>query len=120
MALRREKRSQLDRLADFHARHAGQAPAALERLKTVATSNGNVFGELMEAVRCCSLGQISEGRPRCFRRAACTRRQPPTWPFSVSLRRLELVGAIRRHTIRGDQVPLLPLVIRVLLDTACL
>ncbi|MGI5242264.1 fused isobutyryl-CoA mutase/GTPase IcmF [Dactylosporangium sp. CA-139066] len=54
-----EKQSQLDRLADFHARHADAAPAALERLKAAATGGGNVFDALMDAVRCCSLGQIS-------------------------------------------------------------
>ncbi|MGY1812626.1 fused isobutyryl-CoA mutase/GTPase IcmF [Blastococcus sp. SYSU D00820] len=55
-----EKRSQLDRLADFHARHAGEAPAALARLQRVAMEGGNVFAELMDAVRVCSLGQISD------------------------------------------------------------
>ncbi|NJC71294.1 methylmalonyl-CoA mutase family protein [Planosporangium thailandense] len=55
-----EKQSQLDRLADFHARHAHEAPAALERLKAAATGGGNVFDALMDAVRCCSLGQISD------------------------------------------------------------
>ncbi|MEU6075744.1 fused isobutyryl-CoA mutase/GTPase IcmF [Micromonospora sp. NPDC047074] len=55
-----EKQSQLDRLAAFHARHAGEAPAALARLRTAATSGGNVFDALMDAVRYCSLGQISE------------------------------------------------------------
>jgi methylmalonyl-CoA mutase len=55
-----EKQSQLDRLADFHARHAGVAPAVLERLKTAATGGGNVFDALMDAVRYCSLGQISD------------------------------------------------------------
>jgi len=55
-----EKQSQLRRLADFQARHAGEAPAALERLKQVAASGGNVFAELMETVRVCSLGQITQ------------------------------------------------------------
>jgi methylmalonyl-CoA mutase len=55
-----EKQSQLDRLADFHARHAAEAPAALQRLKTAATQGDNVFAALMDAVRYCSLGQISE------------------------------------------------------------
>jgi methylmalonyl-CoA mutase len=54
-----EKRSQLQRLADFHARHATEAPAALARLKQVVIENGNVFGELMRTVRVCSLGQIT-------------------------------------------------------------
>ena len=55
-----EKDSQLRRLADFQARHRDEAPLALERLKAAATSGGNVFEALMDAVRCCSLGQISE------------------------------------------------------------
>jgi methylmalonyl-CoA mutase len=55
-----EKQSQLDRLADFHARHAEEAPAAIARLQQVAMSGGNIFAELMNAVRSCSLGQISD------------------------------------------------------------
>jgi len=55
-----EKQSQLDRLADFQARHAEVAPAALRRLKEAAAGGGNVFEALMEAVRHCSLGRISE------------------------------------------------------------
>ena len=55
-----EKESQLARLADFHARHADDAPAALERLKQVALAGGNVFDELMHTVRVASLGQITE------------------------------------------------------------
>src|SRR3989442_5564519 len=55
-----EKQSQLKRLADFHARNAKAAPAALERLKRVVIENGNVFAELMKTVRVCSLGQITK------------------------------------------------------------
>ncbi|SNR81305.1 fused isobutyryl-CoA mutase/GTPase IcmF [Blastococcus mobilis] len=55
-----EKQSQLQRLADFHARHADEAPAALARLQQVAMDGGNVFAELMNAVQSCSLGQISD------------------------------------------------------------
>src|SRR6185437_5817936 len=54
-----EKQSQLARLADFRARHADAAPAALARLQQVVIGNGNVFAELMEAVKVCSLGQIT-------------------------------------------------------------
>jgi len=54
-----EKESQLRRLADFHRRHEKEAPAALERLKKTVIENGNVFAELMNAVRVCSLGQIT-------------------------------------------------------------
>jgi len=54
-----EKQSQLTRLREFHARNAKDAPAALERLKQTVIANGNVFAELMNAVRVCSLGQIT-------------------------------------------------------------
>ena len=55
-----EKQSQLDRLHDFHARHRSEAPAALAALQKAATEGGNVFEALMDAVRVCSLGQISD------------------------------------------------------------
>ncbi|HNK19801.1 MAG TPA: methylmalonyl-CoA mutase family protein, partial [Piscinibacter sp.] len=54
-----EKQSQLTRLADFHARHAAEAPAMLQRLQQAVIANGNVFEVLMQAVRVCSLGQIT-------------------------------------------------------------
>ncbi len=54
-----EKQSQLARLQDFHARHAGEAPAMLQRLQRAAIEDQNVFAVLMEAVRVCSLGQIT-------------------------------------------------------------
>jgi len=54
-----EKQSQLQRLNDFHTRHAAQAPAMLQRLKDAVIENKNVFEVLMDAVRVCSLGQIT-------------------------------------------------------------
>jgi isobutyryl-CoA mutase len=54
-----EKESQLVRLAEFHARHADEAPTALARLAKVVMEDGNVFEELMKTVRVCSLGQIT-------------------------------------------------------------
>ncbi len=54
-----EKQSQLRRLRDFQERHATEAPATLERLRTAAATGGNVFAVLMDAVRVCSLGQIT-------------------------------------------------------------
>jgi methylmalonyl-CoA mutase len=59
-ATEEEKQSQLKRLADFKKRHAKEAPAALERLQQVALGSGNVFAELMNTVRSCSLGQITQ------------------------------------------------------------
>ncbi len=55
-----EKRDQLARLRDFHTRHADESGPMLERLKRTARDGGNVFDVLMDAVRCCSLGQISD------------------------------------------------------------
>ncbi|MFO1190612.1 MAG: fused isobutyryl-CoA mutase/GTPase IcmF [Rhodoferax sp.] len=54
-----EKQSQLRRLADFHQRHAAEAPAMLQRLREAVIANRNVFEVLMDAVRVCSLGQIT-------------------------------------------------------------
>ncbi|MFT4047797.1 MAG: methylmalonyl-CoA mutase family protein [Solimonas sp.] len=55
-----EKQSQLKRLADFQSRHAAAAPAMLQRLRDAVIANANVFEVLMDAVRVCSLGQISK------------------------------------------------------------
>jgi len=54
-----EKQSQLQRLADFHQRHADEAPRQLARLRQAVIDNTNVFEVLMDAVRVCSLGQIT-------------------------------------------------------------
>jgi methylmalonyl-CoA mutase len=54
-----EKRSQLARLADFHARHREAATRELARLREAVIENRNVFAVLMEAARVCSLGQIT-------------------------------------------------------------
>ncbi|NNG24182.1 fused isobutyryl-CoA mutase/GTPase IcmF [Telluria aromaticivorans] len=54
-----EKQSQLTRLDEFHSRNAGAAPAALAALQQAAIDNENVFARLMDAVRVCSLGQIT-------------------------------------------------------------
>ncbi|MBA3505424.1 MAG: methylmalonyl-CoA mutase, partial [Betaproteobacteria bacterium] len=54
-----EKQSQLQRLRDFHECHAAEAPAALARLQRTVIDDGNVFAELMNTVRVCSLGQIT-------------------------------------------------------------
>jgi methylmalonyl-CoA mutase len=55
-----EKESQLRRLEEFKKRHAKKAPAALKKLQQVALSGENIFAELMETVKVCSLGQITQ------------------------------------------------------------
>ncbi|MDB5750754.1 MAG: putative methylmalonyl-CoA mutase [Ramlibacter sp.] len=54
-----EKQGQLARLRDFHERNAQQAPALLQRLQQAVIEDRNVFEVLMDAVRACSLGQIT-------------------------------------------------------------
>ncbi|BAV09201.1 methylmalonyl-CoA mutase [Filimonas lacunae] len=54
-----EKDQQIDNLHDFHQRNTDKATEKLERLKEVAIENGNLFDELMETVKYCSLGQIT-------------------------------------------------------------
>jgi len=55
-----EKQSQLSRLRSFQERNVGECDQALERLRQAAINNENVFAELMNAVRYCSLGQITD------------------------------------------------------------
>jgi len=55
-----EKKSQLTRLNDFHERHKADSGAMLDRLGAAARQNQNVFAVLMDAVRVCSLGQITD------------------------------------------------------------
>ncbi|OEU67502.1 MAG: methylmalonyl-CoA mutase [Desulfobacterales bacterium PC51MH44] len=55
-----EKESQLKRLAAFKKRNEKEASKALERLQKVALSGDNIFAELMETVKLCSLGQITQ------------------------------------------------------------
>ena len=57
---RDEKERQLERLGAFHQRQADTAPAALDRLRDAVVREENVFAVLMDAVRCCSLGQITD------------------------------------------------------------
>ena len=55
-----EKRNQIERLRAFQDAHKDAAPAALAGLKAVAAEDGNLFAALMEAVKSCSLGQITD------------------------------------------------------------
>ncbi len=55
-----EKQSQIKRLAEFHARHNNHTGQALEQIRHTVLHNENIFVAIMAAVRCCSLGQISQ------------------------------------------------------------
>jgi methylmalonyl-CoA mutase len=55
-----EKRHQLQALDAFQARYPDKAAAALDDLKAAARRGENTFGVLMDAVKYCSLGQITD------------------------------------------------------------
>ncbi len=54
-----EKEQQIQNLQSFQLRNAPKSEAALVQLQQVAVNNGNLFEALMETVKYCSLGQIT-------------------------------------------------------------
>jgi methylmalonyl-CoA mutase len=54
-----EKEQQIANLHAFWSRNESKREGALRKLKEVAISDGNIFSELMETVKYCSLGQIT-------------------------------------------------------------
>ncbi|HEX7047556.1 MAG TPA: methylmalonyl-CoA mutase family protein [Gammaproteobacteria bacterium] len=55
-----EKQAQIDGVDHLRRHNAAAAEQALTKLQSVASGGGNLFAELMEAVKVCSLGQISQ------------------------------------------------------------
>ncbi len=55
-----EKQGQIKRLREFQATHKDASDEVLQLLKTAAIQNENVFAVLIDAVRVCSLGQITD------------------------------------------------------------
>ncbi len=58
-ATEEEKQDQIRTLEQLHANKASVAAATLKRLQDKAIQNENIFEELLEAVKVCSLGQIT-------------------------------------------------------------
>ncbi len=54
-----EKQDQIRHVREFEENHGEESAAATAELQNAARSRGNVFAELMETVKSCSLGQIS-------------------------------------------------------------
>jgi methylmalonyl-CoA mutase len=54
-----EKNGQVSQVANLHELHRADSEAALIALRKAASENNNVFAEMMEAVKVCTLGQIS-------------------------------------------------------------
>ncbi|MEE9372899.1 MAG: methylmalonyl-CoA mutase family protein [Saprospiraceae bacterium] len=59
-ATTKEKEKQIVNLSSLHHLHKNQSKSALEKLQKAAVANENVFEELIEAVKTCSLGQITD------------------------------------------------------------
>jgi methylmalonyl-CoA mutase len=55
----KKQKLQVERLARFKKKNAKRAGKALDELAHVVESGGNVFGQLIETVEVCSLGQIT-------------------------------------------------------------
>ena len=55
-----EKEQQIQNLRAFQQRHADRATQSLQQLRQTAITNGNLFEALMETVKYCSLGQITQ------------------------------------------------------------
>ncbi|MEO5898692.1 MAG: methylmalonyl-CoA mutase family protein, partial [Ilumatobacteraceae bacterium] len=55
-----EKNDQINRLRRFQDDHAQERPLALERLRQAALSGENIFAVLVDVVRSCSLGEITD------------------------------------------------------------
>ena len=55
-----EKRRCLDRRLEFQVDHGQERPEMLDRLRKAALEGENLFGVLMDAVRCCTLGDITQ------------------------------------------------------------
>jgi methylmalonyl-CoA mutase len=54
-----EKEQQIINLRLFRERNKDRSAAAIRKLQEVAVSNGNIFEELMETVKSCTLGEIT-------------------------------------------------------------
>ncbi len=59
-ATEEEKQYQIRMLENLHRRNASEAGKALENVKQAALHNRNIFEELMQACKVCSLGQITQ------------------------------------------------------------
>jgi len=54
-----EKEYQIEMLKQLHKTHTEDANGAISRLKEVASEGKNIFCELMETTKYCSIGQIT-------------------------------------------------------------
>jgi isobutyryl-CoA mutase len=58
-ATEEEKKAQIDTIVNLHKKHEKESSEYLQKLQQAAVQNKNMFEELMEACKYCSLGQIT-------------------------------------------------------------
>ena len=58
-ATEEEKKYQIEMLNNLHKTKANHAKQAVERIQHAAIQNKNIFNEMMEAAKHCSLGQLT-------------------------------------------------------------
>ena len=59
-ATEEEKENQIKTLNNLHNTNADSVENSLARIKSTALANGNIFNDIMEASKFCSLGQITD------------------------------------------------------------
>ena len=59
-ATEEEKQHQIETLQNLHRHQQDKVPGALKAVKAAALANKNIFTELMEATKVCSIGQITD------------------------------------------------------------
>jgi methylmalonyl-CoA mutase len=59
-ATEEEKMVQIETLKNLHKMYGESAKSSIENVKSAAIHNKNMFEQLMEATKVCSLGQITE------------------------------------------------------------
>ncbi|MCB0466559.1 MAG: methylmalonyl-CoA mutase, partial [Aequorivita sp.] len=59
-ATEEEKQVQIETLQNLHKAYSDKALSSIEKVKFAAIHNKNIFEELMEATKVCSLGQVTE------------------------------------------------------------
>ena len=59
-ATENEKQAQINTLENLHKMYENEAGPAIEKVKMASINNDNVFTQLMEATKVCSLGQLTD------------------------------------------------------------
>ena len=58
-ATKQEKEYQINMLSSLHANNMDKSQVSIDKIKHAAIENDNIFEEMMEASKTCSLGQIT-------------------------------------------------------------